>query len=62
MTEKDATRIGSELDAGHAAVGVLAWDFEADDVSDKLKELGGTPQTHEVAMLSAETPKGVVAF
>jgi uncharacterized membrane protein len=26
MTDEDAARIGRELDAGHAAVGVLAWD------------------------------------
>ncbi|WP_392964880.1 hypothetical protein [Streptomyces sp. LN245] len=52
LTDEDATRIGGELDAGHAAVGVLAWDFEADAVADKLRELGGTPQTHEVAKLT----------
>jgi hypothetical protein len=55
VSEEDAARIGSELDAGHAAVGVLAWDFEARDVADKLKELGGTPQTHEVTSLSTES-------
>ena len=32
-------------------IGVLAWDFEARAVADKLKEAGGTPQTHEVAKL-----------
>ena len=42
MTEDDAARISSELDADHAAVGVLAWDFEADAVADKLRTLGGT--------------------
>lgn len=52
MTDEDAARIGGELDAGHAAVGVLAWDFEADAVADKLREVGGTPQTHEVAKLT----------
>jgi uncharacterized membrane protein len=51
ITEEDAARIGSELDAGHAAVGVLAWDFEAGEVADKLKELGGTTQIHDVAKL-----------
>lgn len=51
MTDEDAVRIGSELDAGHAAVGVLSWDFEADTVAAKLKELGGTPETHAVAKL-----------
>jgi hypothetical protein len=54
MTDEDAARIGSELDAGHAAVGVLAWDFETKAVADKLEELGGTPQTHEVAKVSSE--------
>ncbi|MFJ8927992.1 hypothetical protein ACIRLA_15565 [Streptomyces sp. NPDC102364] len=54
MTEEDTARIGGELDAGHAAVGVLAWDFEARAVTDKLRELGGTPQAHEVA----ELPEG----
>lgn len=51
MSDEDATRIGRELDAGHAAVGVLAWDFETEAVADKLKELGGTPHTHEVTKL-----------
>jgi uncharacterized membrane protein len=54
MTDEDVARIGHELDAGHAAVGVLAWDFETDAVADKLKELGGTPATHAVAALPAE--------
>jgi uncharacterized membrane protein len=54
MTEEDLARIGSELDAGRAAVGVLAWDFETDAVADKLREVGGTPQTYEVAQLAAE--------
>ncbi|WP_432075729.1 hypothetical protein [Streptomyces wuyuanensis] len=55
MSDEDATRISGELDAGHAAVGVLTWDFETRAVSDKLAELGGTPQTHEVSELTAET-------
>ncbi len=53
MTDEDVARIARELDAGHAAVGVLTWNFETDAVADKLKELGGTPQTHEVTKLSA---------
>ncbi|MGW7439247.1 hypothetical protein [Streptomyces sp. NPDC054849] len=51
ITEEDAAKITDQLNAGRAAVGVLAWDFEAAEVEDKLKELGGTPQTHEVAKL-----------
>ena len=54
MTDEDVAHIGRELDDGHAAVGVLTWDFETKAVEAKLKELGGTPQTHEVATLTAE--------
>jgi uncharacterized membrane protein len=53
MSDEDTARISSELDAGHAAVGVLAWDFETDAVSKKLTELGGTPETHEVAKVTS---------
>jgi hypothetical protein len=53
-TDEDAARIGRELDAGHAAVGVLTWDFETEAVTEKLKELGGTPETLEVAKVTAE--------
>jgi hypothetical protein len=51
LSDEDATRITGELDAGRAAVGVLAWDSESEAVSAKFEELGGTPQTHEVAAL-----------
>jgi hypothetical protein len=54
MSDEDAARISGELDAGHAAVGVLAWDSETEAVAAKLKDLGGTPETHEVAKLTAE--------
>jgi uncharacterized membrane protein len=54
VSDEDAARIDRELDAGHAAVGVLAWDFETEAIANKLKELGGTPQTHEVTKLTAE--------
>ena len=53
ISENDAARIGRELDAGRAAVGVLAWDSETDILANKLKDLGGTPQTHAVTKLSA---------
>ena len=56
MTDEDVARIGRELDAGHAAVGVLTWDFETEAVAEKLKDLGGTPQTHEVAKVTAGGP------
>jgi hypothetical protein len=54
MTDEDAARIGRELGNGRAAVEVLTWDYETRDVTTKLKELGGTPQTHEVTDVPAE--------
>jgi hypothetical protein len=53
MTDEDVARVGREPDAGHTAVGVLTWDFETEEVAEKLKDLGGTPQTHEVAKVTA---------
>ena len=40
MTDEDVARIGRELDAGHAAVGVLTWDFEAEAVTEKAQGAG----------------------
>ncbi|MDM0048842.1 DUF1269 domain-containing protein [Variovorax sp. J22R115] len=54
MSDEDVARIGRELDAGRAALGVLTWDFETEAVAQKLRELGGTPQAHEVAKVAAE--------
>jgi uncharacterized membrane protein len=54
MTDEDTARIGREMDAGHAAIGVLTWDFETESVSKKLAGLGGTPETHEVANVTPE--------
>jgi len=45
----DRERIGSELQGGKAAVGVLAPVSEANFVADKLTELGGVAETHEVS-------------
>ena len=36
VTDEDAARIGRELAAGHAAVGVLTWDSDTKAVADKL--------------------------
>ena len=49
MSKDDVNRIGGELDTGQAAVCILAEPDEAAGVSDKLAELGGTPETHEVS-------------
>ena len=54
MTSGDTARIDRELGAGHAAVGVLAWDFDTDTISQKLSGLGGAPETHEVAKVPPE--------
>jgi uncharacterized membrane protein len=48
MSKDDLARFDEELDGGRAAVAILAEADEADDVSAKLAELGGEPETHEV--------------
>ena len=58
MSDEDTARISRELDAGHAAVGVLAWDAETEAVAEKLKDLGGTPETHEVAKVNVAAEVG----
>jgi hypothetical protein len=45
----DRERIGSELQGGKAAVGVLAPVSEAKFVADKLTELGGVAETHDIS-------------
>jgi uncharacterized membrane protein len=45
----DRERIGSELQGGKAAVGVLAPVSEANFVADKLTELGGVAETHDIS-------------
>ena len=49
LNEADRERIGSELEGGKAAVGVLAPVSEVTVVADKLTELGGTAETHPVS-------------
>jgi hypothetical protein len=49
LSKDDLDRIGGELDGGKAAVCILAEPDEAAGVSDKLAELGGVPETHEVS-------------
>ena len=49
LTDADKARLASELTAGKAAVGVLA-DFDtAPLISERLTELGGTPEAHELS-------------
>jgi uncharacterized membrane protein len=49
LDEADRDRIGSELQGGKAAVGVLAPVSEATVVADRLTGLGGTVETHSVS-------------
>jgi uncharacterized membrane protein len=48
LDKADRERLGSALTDGKAAVGVLAPVSEADAVSAKLTELGGTTESHTV--------------
>ncbi len=45
LTAQDRDRIAANLAGGGAAVGVLAGDYEASAVADKLAEFGGTPRS-----------------
>jgi uncharacterized membrane protein len=49
LPREDVDRITGELGEGHAAVGVLVDDAEAQQVMAKLVELGGRPEAHEVS-------------
>lgn len=49
MSDADVQRLDSELEAKHAAVGVLVAPSEQKPVSDRIVELGGTIETHPVA-------------
>ena len=48
LDQADRDRLGAELAGGKAAVGVLAPISEADYVTTRLKELGGTTEAHAV--------------
>jgi hypothetical protein len=49
LDEADRNRIGSELQGGKAAVGVLVPASDASSVASKLTELGGAAETHTVS-------------
>jgi hypothetical protein len=49
LSEADRDRIGSELERGKAAVGVLAPVSEASAVVSTLTDLGGTAEAHEIS-------------
>jgi hypothetical protein len=49
LDKADKARLGSELQGGKAAVGVLVPQTEAMFMADKLAAMGGTPETHQVS-------------
>jgi len=57
LTNEDAARIASRLDAGHAAVGVLAPANQAAAIAAELEALGGEAEQHTVAAQQA-SPAG----
>lgn len=48
-TPKNRDRLSAALTSGQAALGVLVKNDDAARVSDKLAELGGTTETHDVS-------------
>jgi hypothetical protein len=48
LGDVDKARLASELSSGKAAVGVLAEVDTAPAIADRLMELGGTPQAHQL--------------
>ena len=61
LSKEDETRIDGELTDGKAAVCILAKNDEAEAVSAKLVELGGTAETHEVDDSAVEEAATAVA-
>ena len=48
LSDADKVRLTVELNAGKAAVGVMAHSDTAPAISDKLTQLGGTSESHDV--------------
>jgi len=61
LDEADRERLREELEGGRAAVGVLAPVSEAAFVADKLTELGGTTETHDVSDEAVEQAQTAAA-
>jgi len=60
LSAEDKERIGAELAGGKAAVGILATGDEAEAISAKLTELGGTAEVHEVTEEALEAVAAAV--
>ncbi len=62
LSDGDKARLTVELQAGKAAVGVMAHPDTASAIADRLTQLGGAPERHEVsdealqAAEAADTP------
>ncbi|MDX6655706.1 MAG: hypothetical protein QOH62_499, partial [Solirubrobacteraceae bacterium] len=48
LSDADKARLSVELNAGKAAVGVMAHFDTAPAISERLTQLGGTPERHEL--------------
>jgi len=55
LTDEDAARIASRLDAGHAAVGALVPEHQAPTIARELESFGGEPEVHDVTAAGAAT-------
>ena len=54
LDKADRARLGSELEGGKAAVGVLVPLSDAGFMADKLASMGGMPETHQVSAEAVE--------
>jgi hypothetical protein len=55
LSDGDKARLTVELTAGKAAVGVLAQSDTAPAISDRLTQLGGAPEAHELTDEALQT-------
>jgi len=54
LDKADRARLGSKLEGGKAAVGVLVPRADAGFMADKLAAMGGTAETHQVSAAAVE--------
>jgi hypothetical protein len=59
LTDADKARLTVELTAGKAAVGVLAHSDTAPALSDRLTQLGETPEAHQLSDEALQTATGL---
>src|SRR6478735_518941 len=55
LSDADKARLTVDLNAGKAAVGVMAHSDTAPAISDRLTQLGGAPEAHELSDEAVET-------